>query len=428
MWTDRQVASYRPPKDGRRVVREPGRTGIELRISADGTPEGLKVFSWMYRYNGKQKRLTIGRYPDVGLADAHAAVIEGRRKLKQGIDPGAEIAQARDEEMSAPTLRDFADTFIEKKTGQIKPDGIKEIRRVLDRDVLPHIGDRKVRDIETADLTRVLDRISDRGSTIMRNRADTVIKGMFKLARQRGLRRDNPTGDLERYRERPRDRVLSPQEIHNLWHGLDNIGIGNSMVLAIRLMLVCGQRRGETMGMTRQEINGDLWTLPASRTKNGKKNLAPLTPFARGLIDEALRGSNSMFVFPAPRGDQPLMGRSVAPVFSRHRAALGIDAKPDDDGEMMPPATPHDLRRTAATCMKKIGIESELVGAILNHTGTTVTSRVYVHDDMVGFKRDALEQYHEWLQFVIAGNFQAAQAMRDEATSRARKRRLALVS
>ena len=108
-FTDRQVAALKP-KNERYEIREPGRTGLGVRV----TPRGEKSWAFMYRFGGKQKRMTLGGYPEMSLSKAHKALADAKDKLRGGVDPGAEIAESREAERNAETMADLVDEYIER--------------------------------------------------------------------------------------------------------------------------------------------------------------------------------------------------------------------------------------------------------------------------------------------------------------------------
>ena len=116
-FTDRQIAALKSKND-RYEIREPGRTGLGVRV----TPRGEKSWAFMYRFNGKQKRMTLGAYPEMSLSRAHKALADAKDKLRNGIDPGAELAGVREAERNAETVADLAVEYIERHAQpNIKP-------------------------------------------------------------------------------------------------------------------------------------------------------------------------------------------------------------------------------------------------------------------------------------------------------------------
>ena len=119
-FTDRQISALKK-KTQRYEVREPGRTGLGIRV----TPRGEKSWTFMYRFAGKQKRMTLGGYPALSLSRAHKALADAKDKLRNGIDPGAELAEVREAERNAETMADLTAEYIERHAKpNMKPNGL----------------------------------------------------------------------------------------------------------------------------------------------------------------------------------------------------------------------------------------------------------------------------------------------------------------
>jgi integrase len=224
----------------------------------------------------------------MGLAAARVAHALAKEKIKRGIDPGSEAVAERQLERSAETVTDLVNEYLERHAFIKKRSGAED-ERILNREVIPQWGARKAKSVTARDVVLLLDRIEERGSPVMRNRVTSLLSKLFRFGVMRGIVPASPAVGIERLPETARNRVLSPQEIRSLWHGLDSAEMSARTALAIRLCLVTGQRRGEVAGIVRSEINDEqtLWRLPGERAKNGRPNLIPLPPLAIKLIGEA---------------------------------------------------------------------------------------------------------------------------------------------
>jgi integrase len=196
---------------------------------------------------------------------------------------------------------------------------------------------------------------------------------------------------------RTRTRVLSDDEIRNLWNGLPKtLAKSKSCQRIVRLCLVTGQRVGEVAGMRRAEL--DLtkreWHLPSTRTKNGHAHRVALSDLAIRIITEALADAgNSPFVFPSNGGALPAM--AVARTIIRAQGRFGIAQW-----------SAHDLRRTAITNMARLGVPPIVLGHVANHRTTTkagVTLGVYAHHDYADETRQALDQWSAHLANIVDG-------------------------
>ena len=408
-FTDKQIAALRP-KAERYERKEPGRTGLGIRV----TPKGRKSWTFVYRFDGTQKRMVFGTYPRMGLADARVALDEAKRKLERGIDPGLELAEEREAERNAETIADLVEEYLQRHARKVmKPTSAQEDERQLNREVVPEWGQRPAKDITRRDIIKLLDRIEDRGSLVMRNRTAGLLSRVFRFAMDRGIVDASPAVGIRRLDEQARDRFLSRGEIQAFWVGLDKADMTPQLRVALRFLLVTGQRRAEVAGTLRSEIDDAeaLWRLPADRTKNGRPHLLPLPPLAMELVKEADAGRSkpaparpnrkdrkpydptpSPFLFPSTRHGKPIEPAAITRALTRNRELLGI-------GD----ATVHDLRRTFATWHSEIGTPAEVLSALLNHAPITITAQVYDRATNLEPRRNAMQTWCKWLEDVVAG-------------------------
>jgi integrase len=365
--------------------------GLGVRVS----PKGKKSFVYMYRLEGKARFMTLGDYPKMTLADAHKAHAEARKKVEQGIDPGAEAVVERAEERQAPTVAVLAAEYLEKWAKPRKRSW-REDERILKKDVLPEWGRRKAREITRRDVIRLLDDIVDRGAGIMANRTLATIRKMFNFAVSRDI---VPVSPCQAVRapapEQRRDRVLTVDEIRALWHGLEGAKrMAEGTKLALKLQLVTAQRKAEIVSAAWQEIDftDKWWTIPPEKAKNKLAHRVPLSPLALELLQAAKKISgDSPWLFPSPQTDRHITPEAVDHALRRAGLeALGFTF------------VPHDLRRTAASHMTGMGISRLVVSKILNHVERGVTA-VYDRHSYDNEKRQALEAWGHRLQNIIQG-------------------------
>jgi integrase len=368
-----------------------GDHGLGVRVS----PKGKKSFIYLYRFKEKSRFLTLGDYPRMSLADAHKAHAEARKKLEQGIDPGAEAVAEREEERKAPTVATLADEYLEKWARPRKRSW-REDERILQKDVLPVWGHRKAREITRRDVIRLLDEIVDRGAGIMANRTLAVIRKMFNFAVSRDIVPVSPCLAVRAPApEQRRDRVLTTDEIRAFWHGLEGAKMAEGTKLALKLQLVTGQRKAEIVTAAWNEIDftEKWWTIPAEKVKNRLPHRVPLSPLALELLQAAKNiTSNSPWIFPSPRAGKHITPEAVDHALRRPGLeALGFSF------------VPHDLRRTAATFMTgSCGIPRLVVSKILNHAEPHITS-IYDRASYDKEKQMALDAWARKLQAIVAG-------------------------
>ena len=362
---------------------EPG--GLGIRIGNRN-----RSFFYLYRFYKKPRRMTLGRYPGMSLADARVALAEAKRKVAHGEDPGARAVEQRRAERLAETVSELADLYIELHA-KMKKKSWREDRRVLDKDVLPSIGYYKAKDVERRDIVRLLDGITARGSPVTANRTHSVVARMFRFAVSRDIVRTNPAREIERNKETSRDRVLTDDEIRRFWMKLDDAPMSEMARKALRFMLVTSARKGEVVTAEWVEIDDDhVWEIPAAKSKNGRPHRLPLTELACDLIgknDDGLR-----WVFPSPhtRGAS-LSPKSIDNAFREALASLELVG-----------VTPHDLRRTAASNIAALGFPRFVVARLLNHAQSDVTGAVYDKYEYLPEKATALEAWARRLQQIIS--------------------------
>jgi integrase len=228
---------------------------------------------------------------------------------------------------------------------------------------------------------------------IMANRAFSVGRRFYSwLAERDDVVRVSPFTGVKppTEKEMPRERVLSDSEIKRLWLACDTVG--GPSAAAIKLLLLCGQRRSEVAEMTWSEIEGDTWRLSGARTKNGKPHDVPLSRQALAVIEQQPRISGCDAIFTS--GGKPINN------FSRIKAEID---------KIMPPETPpwvvHDLRRTVASGMGGLSVALPVIEKVLNHASGSFRGivAVYQRHDYANEKRAALARWGDHVERIVKG-------------------------
>lgn len=385
-FTDKKIQNLKPKPQ--RYEEWEG-NGFGVRV----TPRGVKSFVYLYRFEGKARRLTLGTYPAMTLADGHKAHAEAVKKLEQGIDPGVEAVAERAEEHRAPTVATLADEYLEKWAKPRKRSW-REDERILKKDVIPEWGRRKAREITRRDVIWLLDGIVDRGAGIMANRTLATIRKMFNFAVSRDIVPVSPCLVVRSPApEQRRDRVLTTDEIRAFWHALEGAKMmAEGTKLALKLQLVTGQRKAEIVSAAWGEIDltDKWWTIPPEKAKNKMAHRVPLSPLALELLQAAKNiAGDSPWIFPSPQTNRHITPEAIDHALRRPGLeSLGFSF------------VPHDLRRTAASLMTGMGISRLVVSKILNHVERGITA-VYDRHSYDLEKRQALEAWAHKLQGII---------------------------
>lgn len=402
-FTDRVIKSIKP-KDKRFEVFEDGLKGFGLRVGTTGK----KTWIVLYRQgDSKLRRLTLGEYPAMSLAQAHVAHSKALALIDQRIDPRDLEKAAAEVERRAPTVRLLIDEFIERGVKAKGNRTWQEYQRNLEKDVSPAWGKRKVKDIKKRDVVLLLEKVAERGARNQCNQLFKIIRRMFNFAIERDLLEYSPCNGVKLpFPEVRNDRFLNDEEIRTLWAALDrdDAPLSEPMARAMKLVLVTMQRPGEVIGAHINEFDGEWWTIPAERSKNKKEHRVYLTPLARSLFQtEAARD----YLFPNPRSGFSRKKVEAMETNALARAARRLLEPVKITNETKPPIltinkfTPHDLRRTGATHLAEIGYSDEVIGAVLNHTrpGVTPIYNRYRYDKE---KRQALEAWSRKLDAILA--------------------------
>jgi integrase len=237
--------------------------------------------------------------------------------------------------------------------------------------------------LNRAAAVKTLDAMSRKGIPAMAARTAAYGKAAYGWAVKRGALSENPFLNLPVTPALKRERVLDPDELGAIWRATDGPGAFNGIV---RMAILTGQRRNEVAGMTWAELSGDLstWTIPASRAKNGATHIAPLSDAARELL------------LSAPRIGERVFG----PFNSFSKAKTALDAKSGVKSWRL-----HDLRRTAATGLQRLGVRLEVTEQVLNHVSGSRAGIVgiYQRHDFASEKRAALEAWGAHVMRIAEG-------------------------
>ena len=325
--TAASIDHIKPPVSGQVEHFDKGFPGLALRISYGGG----KSFVYFYRIGGKLRRMTLGTYPAISLAQAR----ESWRKARLDVAAGRDPARVQKREASGTNFESVVRDWL--KRDQAKNKSVREVERIVERELLPVWGHRAVADITRRDIRDLIDGIADRGAPIMALRVHAYVHRFFRWCVGRDIVEANPATDLPKVSgETRRDRVLSDEELIAVWEAAGKIGwpFGD----AIRLLILTGARREEIGQLKWSEIRGDLIALKGARTKNAEPHNIPLSPEAGTLLTAIPRIADSERVF-TTNGKTSVSGWS--------RAKSNLDALSGVKDWRI-----HDLRRTVATGSK----------------------------------------------------------------------------
>jgi integrase len=376
-------------------------------------PSGEKSWAVRYRFRGRNRKLTIGSYPAVSLAEARRRATEALGKIAGGVDPGAtkiaDRATAKaEQEAEADRVETVARSFFERYVKRNVGDGWgRETERLLRVEILPKLGAKRIGNVSKRHIFDLLDGIVDRGSPITANRTLAALRRMFNWTVERGIIAVSPCSGVKApAAEKSRDRVLSDDEIKLAWQAFETIGHPFGPIA--KLLLLTAGRRDEIASARWSEIDlaGRTITIAKERSKNGVAHEIPLSDAAIEIISGLRRIGDRRdgFLFTTT-------GRTAVSGFSKAKdeidAAIVKSLSPgglDPETVEAPPHwTLHDLRRTAASGMAGLGIPPHVVEAILNHKSGTIkgVAAIYNRYSYASEKRAALDAWSRRLHAIV---------------------------
>ena len=381
--------------------------GFGLRLRHGGG----KFYVLTYRMGGREstkKRFTIGRHGSPWTVDqARERARDLLEQIRRGEDPNQAKADARTAALAPGpvTVRGAFERFeaahlAGKRTGS-------ETKRVFDLDILPRWGERPLVDIARKDVLELLDAIEGRGSPKMRNRSAAYLSSFFAWAASRDLIAGNPVTGIAKLEERSRDRVLTDAELRALWKALE---VETPFSPLVKVLLLTAQRRDEVARMRWQDLDLDgkapLWTIPRDVAKNDQAHDVPLSPAAVEVLSRVPRFDGAGYVF-TTNGRTPVSGfsRAKSALDARMATILAEGGPGSGDASQLQPWRFHDLRRTAATGMARLGIAVHVVEKVLNHTSGTLAgvAGIYNRHAYMEERRHALAAWAAEVARIVDG-------------------------
>jgi integrase len=371
--TVKTVEAIKPAED-RREIPDALLPGLYLIVQ----PSGARSWAVRYRHGDRTRKHTLGSYPALDLKTARELGAKTLRVAAEGRDPGHDKKQER-----GTTVEDVVGQFLDRHCRHNhSPRTRKESERLLRLYLLSRWSSRPARSISRAEVRDMLDRLMADGTPVLANRVHSIARKLFGWAVEQDIIPASPLAGLKAPAvEKSRDRVLTDLELRRVWNAAGETPdlIYGAMV---RFLILTGQRRGEVAGLEWSELDlgNRLWSIPKERTKNGRAHDVPLSRQAIATLKE-LPHTNERYVF------------SV-----NGKAAINGFGKPKDRLDALCGFTDwtiHDIRRSVASGMARLGIGLPVIEKVLNHTSGSFAGivGVYQRHDFAKEKRDALEAW-----------------------------------
>lgn len=386
------------PGQAERIVFDERLSGFGLRVRAGGK----RTWIVQYRVGKKQRRKTLGSVDKIMAAKAYEVAELDLAGVTLGTDPQAKKNEAR--ARASETFETIATRFLRAKEGQVKQSSFDQIETHLTKHWATFNG-RSIHDIARRDIATRLGEIAQERGPYAANRARATLSSFYGWAMNEGIVEANPVVATNRQTdEKARDRVLSDAELVAIW----NASAGDDYGGIVRLLILTVQRRDEVGAIARGELDlpGRKWTIPSSRTKNGREHEIPLS-------DPALASLTTATARKGREDREALFGDGDAgngfSGWSKAKAALDkriADAAASTKEKKKPvPWRVHDIRRTVATRMADLGVLPHVIEAVLNHISghKAGVAGVYNRALYSAEKRQALDLWAAHVEALLAG-------------------------
>lgn len=363
------------------------------------TPSGGKLWHFKYRFDGKEKKLTFGSYPEISLLDARQRRDEARRQLANAIDPGAvrkaqKQANVQETETFEVIAREWHGRFISTwTTGHAET-----IMSRLERDLFPWIGKRPIAEIKAPELLAVLRRIESRGALESAHRIRTICGQVFRYAVETGRAERDPSADLKGALPQPQENhraaITEPKEAGALLRAIEGYEGGFIVKCALKFAPLVFVRPGELRHAEWAEINLENaeWNIPGSKMKMKEPLLVPLSKQAIEILKELYKLTGAgRYVFPGRTADRPMSENAILAALRR----MGYD-KDEMSG--------HGFRAMACTLLDEVlHIRPDYIEHQLAHAVRDPNGRAYNRTAHLEERRKMMQTWADYLDGLRQG-------------------------
>lgn len=359
--TDREIGALKPAKK-RYKVTDKTRRGLYIEVN----PTGVKAWHYRYTFNGKQERIALGHYPAVKLTDARQLRDAAALMVSQGVCPRQQKQQQQKAAELGLTVQEYGERYYSNVVCKDRANP-KPMRLILDNDIFPMIGNKRMAEISKEDVREVIWRKKEQGYDAAAYQVRGLLKRMFDYAVTEDVITHNPVRAIPSrhvFKYVEGDRALSPDEIRKFYTALLDSRIYRSRKLGLLLSLLTLVRKSEMLNTKWEHIDFEkrIWHIPVTKNTTGGKNSRPMMVFMSTQIMDIFRELQTI------AGDEPYVfcGRKKGTRLAHN--VLNTAQKNALALTDIPSFTIHDLRRTASTLMNEKGFHADAIEACLNHT------------------------------------------------------------
>lgn len=403
----------------------PGHGTFGVRVN-----KTCKSFIFLYSFHNHPRRLTLGNYPDLSLAEARAKAAQAAELLKQGIDPGQKKIVELVEYRTSPTFEEAVESYLDWARANKK--SWREDERMLRTEFVPHLGRTKIGDVRRKQVMALLDEKA-KTAPVQANRLLAVIRKMFNFCVEREILDATPLVQIKKVaKETPRERSLNRHELVWFFHQLAGASLSQNTRFSLLLSLMLAQRSGRIVAMRWVDFDLEerIWDRSGKFEKNNNPIAIPLSDDVLTILNYLRErqiqkvtaadparwaGSKTLpspghYVFPgrwpAKPQTQPSLNRAMRRFYDDY---VKDSDRVEEEGLLRvadgyPRPTVHDLRRTATTHMSKQGLGKDVRSRILNHKDLSVDA-IYDRYSYFEEKDEALQSWHTYLKGLLQKEF-----------------------
>lgn len=388
--THNACSKARPEPNKARKTLSDG-LGLKLNISATS-----KLWRFDYTHQTKQRSLSLGKFPEVSLAEARELRDKARRQLRDGRDP---VRARQEQKRKAPenTFRELSAQWLSR--GDWSQGHTRTIDQRLNKHVLPYLGDMPVSEITTPLVREVLKRIEDRGTIETAHRVKYIIGQICRFAASQGLSDNDPTtllrDALKKSETRTFASISDPIKLGEMLRAIDVYSGSFVVKTALQLLPMVFVRSGELRGARWDEVDliQSMWVIPAHRMKRPKNgpHKVPLSSQAVNLLRELhLHTGNETLLFPsATSNGKPISENTL------NAALVRLDISREEH-------VPHGFRHTASTLLNEQRYDSDLIEIQLHH-GTDGIRGIYNKAEYLELRQKMMQEWSDYLETLKQG-------------------------
>jgi integrase len=383
--------AIRNSKAGERPIKLFDGEGLYLLVN----PSGSRGWRFKYYFNGREKLLSLGPYPEITLKVARDRRLEARRLVEMGTDPS--VQRQAERAAQSDTFELLAREWLEVQRGSLSEKTFLNKQERFEAFVFPYIGKRPIAHLKAVDILPLLKKVEARGRNETAHRVRSECGNVFRYAVVTGRAERDPTVDLRgalaSVVRRNRSAIVDPSRLGELMRAIAGYRGDISTEYALKLLPLTFVRPGELRGAAWEEfsLKGAEWRIPAARMKMRELHVVPLSTQAVALLSDlhTLTGKG-YYVFPSIRSkDRPISDNTINAALRR----LGFSAD-----EMVA----HGFRSTASTCLNELGWHPDLIELQLAHAERNESRGAYNRAQRLAERRKMMQAWADYLEELCA--------------------------